>query len=70
MSEAEKAMVGTEYIEKLNADLKALDDLGKGKSPHTGDTGNMTLWIAIILVSGGALGVFGRKLRKRKNKIA
>ena len=50
-----------EKADTVTAKLK--DD---SKSPQTGDTGNLALWFALLLVSGGA--AIGTTVVSRKKK--
>ena len=54
LTENEKAMLGKDALGKLDAlaeKIKALAE--EANSPGTGDTGNPTLWIALLFISGG-----------------
>ena len=52
-----------EAIDKID---DALAELNKPDSPKTGDNSNMALWIALLLISGGALITLPLANRKRR----
>lgn len=66
LTDSEKAIVGSDYAEKLNAALETLANLDKGSSPQTGDQRHTFLWIALLFASSGVLTIFGVKSRKRR----
>lgn len=55
---------GTKEIKKAETVTTKLKD--DSKSPHTGDTSNLALWIALLFVSGGA--AIGTTVISRKKK--
>ena len=68
LTENEKAMLGKDALGKLDAlaeKIKALAE--EANSPGTGDTGNPTLWIALLFVSGGAV-TGAAAASKKKNR--
>ena len=68
LTENEKAMLGKDALGKLDAlaeKIKALAE--EANSPGTGDTGNPTLWIALLFVSGGAV-IGAAAASKKKNR--
>ena len=54
----------TKEIKKADTITAKLKD--DSKSPQTGDTGNLALWFALLLVSGGA--AIGTTVVSRKKK--
>ena len=65
LTENEKAMLGKDALDKLDSLEKRLQALAEETDqPKTGDTGNLTLWITLLLLSGGIL--TGAALRKKK----
>lgn len=82
LTDAEKALVSKGVTEKLNGLLAQLEESGKTTggnqtggsdnpdtgttTPATGDTGSITLWIAVLLLSGAALTGTAVYSRKRK----
>lgn len=67
LTENEKAMLGKDALGKLDAldeKIKALAE--EAKSPGTGDTGNLALWIALLFISGGI--VTGATVVSKKKK--
>ncbi|MGW8114807.1 YDG domain-containing protein [Caproicibacterium sp. NSD3] len=66
LTDAEKVLVDSKYVAKLNADLKALDDLDKDQSPQIGDNHNAFLWIILLFILGGTIIVFVIKHKKEK----
>ena len=68
LTENEKAMLGKDALGKLDAlaeKIKALAE--EANSPGTGDTGNPTLWIALLFISGGAV-TGAAAANKKKNR--
>ncbi len=68
LTENEKAMLGKDALGKLDAlaeKIKALAE--EANSPGTGDTGNLTLWIVLLFVSGGAV-TGAAAANKKKNR--
>ena len=59
LTENEKAMLGEDALGKLKALNEKLTELAdnakKPTSPSTGDTSDLTLWIALLFVSGGVV---------------
>ena len=67
LTENEKAMLGKDALDKLDAlaeKIKALAE--EANSPGTGDTGNPALWIALLFISGGI--VTGTTVVSKKKK--
>ncbi len=72
-TENEKGYTGDTYCKGCNkkiADGKEVPATGAVSSPQTGDTGNVWLWVMLLLVSGGCLSgiAFGEKKRKTATK--
>ncbi len=55
---------GTKEIQKAETVIEKLKD--DATSPHTGDSSNLSLWIALLFISGGA--VIGTTVVSRKKK--
>ncbi len=73
LTDYEKSLVGKDAKKALDDAKAALAELNKpadSKSPDTGDNSNMFLWIALLLLSGGAgitLTVVDRKRKAKEN---
>ena len=74
LSENEKAMLGRDAVGKIDALTEKIRKLaegsGKDDSPKTGDSVDPSLWIALLLISGGVLTctAVGGKKKKRSVK--
>ena len=59
LTDNEKALIGEDTLGKLKALNEKLtelaDDAKKPTSPSTGDTSDLTLWIALLFISGGVI---------------
>ena len=64
--ESAAGTASTEFTVTAKTEDKTPSKPGDTDSPQTGDNSNMSLWIALLFISGGALIVFGIKSRKRK----
>ena len=71
LSEHEISLLGKGAIDKLNALVAEIQRLaleaGKGGSPKTGDVGRLSLWMALLFVSGGivtGVTVVGKKKKR------
>ncbi len=63
-----KDAAATKEIAKSDTVIAKLPD--DSKSPQTGDNSHMALWLAVLLVSGGALivtGIYSRKKKRSEN---
>ena len=67
LTENEKAMLGKDAVGKLDALAERLRRLEEeANSPKTGSVGDLTLWIALLFISGGiAAGALAVKKNKR-----
>ena len=67
LTENEKAMLSKDALDKVDALAEKIQKLAEeANSPKTGDTSNLTLWIALLFISGGI--VTGTTVVSKKKK--
>ena len=73
LTENEKAMLGKDALDKVDALAKKIQklasDAGKTNAPNTGDTGNLSLWIVLLAVSLGTLTGAVALDKKKKHSV-
>lgn len=72
LTDNERSMLGKDALDKVNALAEKIQRLAeeadKSDAPKTGDTSNLALWSALLIISGGVLtGTIAISKKKRRS---